>query len=215
MARFPTDEERHAIFGMTGSGKTVAALWFLSRRSYTAMPWIIVDFKGDDKIEQIPGLTEISVTSNPPKRPGLYVVRPLPHEEEELDALLWKIWQRGRTGLYIDEGYMIGRFNKAYRAILTQGRSKRIPVMTLSQRPAWISPFILSESEFISTFFLHTKADVDRVKEWMPGIRDMPTDHRSYYWDVKARALTQLEPVPPLAEILDRFDRRRAKRRFL
>lgn len=213
--RFPADTDRHSIFGMTGSGKTVFALWCLSRRSYPTMPWIIIDFKCDENIAAIPGLKEISITAKPPKHPGLYVVRPMPHEEEEVDAFLWRIWERGRTGVYIDEGYMIGRFNKALRAILTQGRSKRIPVITLSQRPAWISPFILSESEFISTFFLHTKADVDRVREWVPGVREMPRDFCSYYWSVKDRELQYLAPVPPMAEILNRFDLRRPRRRFL
>jgi len=200
---------------MTGSGKTVFGLWCLSRRSYTTMPWIIVDYKCDPTIGAIPGLTEISVESKPPKRAGLYVVRPLPHEEEKVDDFLWKIWARGRTGLFIDEGYMIGRFNKAYRAILTQGRSKRIPVITLSQRPAWISPFILSESEYISTFFLHTKADVERVREWIPGIRDLPTNFHSYIWSVKGRELMHLAPAPSEDEIMARFAARRPRRRFL
>lgn len=215
--RLPDDTQRHAIFGMTGSGKTQAGLWHLQRRSYHRMPWVIIDYKGDQTIAKIPGLEEISVTSKPPKSKGLYVVRPLPEvDDKNLDDFMWKIWARGKTGVFLDEGYMIGRYNKAYRALLTQGRSKRIPIITLSQRPAWISPFICSESEFIQTFFLQTVADEQRVAEWIPGVRtsDLKPFH-SYYWDVLRRELTYLAPVPKEGEILDRFDSKRVPRGWL
>lgn len=212
--RFPDDSERHAIFGMTGSGKTRFAVWALSRRSFDRMPWTIIDFKGDDLIAKIPGLRELDVTDRPPRKPGLYVVRPLPHETEKLDEFFWRVWQRGRTGIFLDEGYMLERFDKAYRAILTQGRSKRIPVITLSQSPAWISPWILRESEFITSFYLNTPADIERVMQYMPAnVSTLPRFH-SYMWSVKERELVYLNPVPKDADILARFEVRQPKRLF-
>jgi hypothetical protein len=205
---FPTDRHRHAIFGQTGSGKTQFAIWCLSRRSYQRMPWVIIDFKHDESIADIPGLIEIRLDKPPPKQPGIYVVRPRPEIDDKfMDALLWEIWKRGKTGIFLDEGYMLGRLNKAYRAILTQGRSKLIPVITLSQRPAWISPFILSESEFITAFFLASPADRDRCAEWMAGADpySLPKFH-SWHWSVPDRRLQFLRPVPKLGEILDRFE---------
>ena len=214
--KFPDDTQRHAIVGRTGSGKTQAALWALQKRSYTAMPWIIIDYKGDSGIAKIPGLKEINVNRAPPKHAGLYVVRPFPDvDDEALDNMMWKIWANGKTGVFLDEGYMISRYNKAYRALLTQGRSKRIPIITLSQSPAWISPFIFRESEFIQMFHLQTPADKQRMGEFIPGADPSALDkYHSYYFNVLDYELTHLSPVPKLGEILDRFDQKRPPKRW-
>jgi hypothetical protein len=215
--RFPNDTQRHAIIGKTGEGKTQAALWALEKRSYLKMPWVIIDFKGDDLIRKIPGLVQIDVRHKPPKKPGLYVVRPHSGRDDELlDDWMMDVWGNGKTGILLDEGYMIGRFNAAYRTLLTQGRSKHIPIITLSQQPTWISPFILSESEFIQSFFLHKPADIKKMTEFMQGARvDSLEKYHSYYYDVGARALLHLAPVPKLSEILARFDDKRAIRRWI
>ena len=55
---FPDDSHRHAIFGMTGTGKTVFGLWCLSQRSYDKIPWIILDFKRDPVIRRLPQVTD-------------------------------------------------------------------------------------------------------------------------------------------------------------
>lgn len=215
--RLPDNTQRLAIVGRTGSGKTVAALWHLSQRDFDRHPWLIIDYKHDNSIDQIPGLQEIAVTDKPPKRAGLYVVRPFPEvDDDALETMLMKVWERGKTGIYLDEGYMIGRFNKSYRAILTQGRSKHIPVITLSQRPAWISPFIFSESEFIQSYHLQTPRDIARMQEFMPGadIARLP-DYHSYYWSVPDFEMVFLKPVPKLPEILNRFEDKMVRHRYL
>lgn len=221
--RLPDDTQRLAIVGRTGSGKTIAALWHLSKRNFAghrdSVPWIIIDYKGDENIAKIPGLQELAVTDKPPKRAGIYVIRPFPESDDEnVHRFLMRVWENGNTGIYLDEGYMIGRFNTAYRAILTQGRSKHIPVITLSQAPAWVSPFIFRESEFVQSFHLQTPADVKRMSEFIPGA-DIPglVQHKyhSYYWNVQEYELTFLKPVPKADEILDRFDDRMTRTRYL
>ncbi len=214
--RLPNDTERHAIFGMTGTGKTVFGLYQLQMRSYDRMPWVIVDYKLDPTIAQVPHVEEIRVGSSPPRWAGLYVVRPLPHQREEIEAFMWKVWKRGRTGLFFDEAYMIHRYSKAYQALLTQGRAKRIPIITLSQQPAWISPFVQSESDFISSFFLFRPADVQRIRDCMPGVRANEIDRfHSWYFDVKSNRKTYLAPCPDENEILNRFDAKPGRKRFL
>lgn len=213
--RLPNDTERHAILGMTGSGKTLFGLYSLQKRSYHRMPWIIVDYKGDPSIAQIPHVNQIDVRDKPPRTRGLYVVRPLPHENDEIEELLWNVWKRGKTGLFFDEAYMIGRYSKALRAILTQGRAKKIPVITLSQQPVWISPFVLSEADFISAFYLHKPADVKTVRDFIPGaVANMLPRFHSYYYDVKANRRDFLAPCPDEAEILERFDHKPGRIRY-
>lgn len=219
--RSPDDTQRHAIYGMTGSGKTTFALWQLSRRSYDRMPWIIVDFKRDPIIGQIPRLEEIDIDGKPPRSRGLYVVRPGPEDVDDGIVTQWfyKVWEAERIGLLIDESYMIKRYDQGLRAILTQGRSKRIPVIMLSQKPSWVSPFIHSESEFKSVFYLQMPEDIERVKEWLPPRRDIDpgtlAPHHSYWYCVPTREFASFGPCPNEDAVLDMFDNRVVVRHFL
>lgn len=218
--RLPNDSQRSFIGGMTGSGKTRAAAWQLSLRSYDRMPWVIVDFKHDDLIARIEHIEEIRFSDRIPKGSGLYVIRPRPDEIDQLQDWMWQVWERGRIGLWIDEGFMIshGRPSApAYDAILTQGRSKRIPVITLAQRPAWLTRFVLSESDFFQTFHFSVKADRDRVREFtVPEMdRELPR-YWSHWYDVARRFYTPVRPVPDDDTILETFhDRLKPTRRFI
>src|ERR1700751_6052757 len=92
--RFPKPTQRTVILGATGSGKSVFGLWVLSYMNFEDMPWVIVDYKGDDLLEEIledhnwkvtrnrvvrgfnSPIKEISPTDPVPKKPGLYYMRP-------------------------------------------------------------------------------------------------------------------------------------------
>jgi DNA helicase HerA-like ATPase len=205
-----------AVIGRTGSGKTHAAIWHLSQRSFDEIPWIVFDYKGDDFIASIPGMVEIDYHKPPPTKPGLYVVRPIPDDVEAVEAFLWGIWENGNTGVYIDEGYMVGRYNKPFRAILTQGRSKNIPVIVLSQRPAWLDPFVWSEADFYQIFQLNQKSDRKRVREFVPDSLNLDADVRAYhshYYDVGKNTYSLLLPMPERDKILEIYKSRMAKRR--
>lgn len=214
--RSPTDTQRHAIVGATGSGKTYAALWHLSHRSYDVQPWIIYDYKYDENIVEIPGLQEIDVNEKIPQQPGLYVVHPHPSQISEVDNQMKQIWENENTGVFIDEGYMIGKNNAWFRALLTQGRSKHVPIITLSQRPTWIDRFILSESEFYQVFRLQHQGDIDTVNEFIPhklfrdpeGNKIRLPEYTSYYYDVGKDDLAIAPPVEDMDKIYARFDAR-------
>jgi hypothetical protein len=212
MIRFPSDTQRHTIIGETGSGKTQAAIWHLSRRNFHQMPWIIYNWKGDEAIDAIPGAFELDL-SEVPDSPGVYIVHPLPHEEDEVERQMWEVWKRENTGLFIDEGYMIPKNQKAFRAILTQGRSKRIPTIILSQRPVWMDRFSLTESEYHQIFHLGHEDDVKALKKFMPKTDlelelDKLPDYHSLYHDKGLRRVHKLGPVPDIKHIHATFARR-------
>lgn len=214
--RLPNDSQRYLGLGKTGSGKSQAGLWQLSERSYTEIPWTIVDFKQDKLIAQIPYTTELQLNEFP-EGPGLYVIRPLPDDSEALDEYLMKVWHSENHGLFIDEGYMIGNGkgdSRAFRAVLTQGRSKRIPMITLSQRPAWLSRFAFSEADFFQVFWLNDVEDRKRVADFLPLSKEqrerrLPLYHSTYY-DVSDDELLLLKPVPDFGTVLATFERRLA-----
>lgn len=214
--QFPRDEDRMAIVGATGSGKTVGGMWHLSLVDFHLMPWIIYDFKRDSHVNSIPHAQHIGLDVLP-SAPGVYIVHPRLDEEEEIENQLWHIWERGNTGVFIDEGYMIGQHNKAYRALLTQGRSKQIPMIVLCQRPRWMDTFTFSEAQFLQVYRLAKRADREAIEEDMPDEIQMSErlpKHWSYYYDVVANTLLKLSPVPPIEDTLRTFERRLRRRRI-
>lgn len=221
--RLPTDQQRLAIYGATGSGKTQAAVYHLSLSDIESKPWIIIDFKHDDVIEQIPYTRTMNVNDPLPDKPGIYIVRPDPWESDETDFLLKRIWKRGDTGILIDEGHMLDPRGEGLRAVITQGRSKHIPMIHLSQRPKWISKHVMTEPEFHRVFRLQDPDDIKYVSRFTdPNIfRDKNThdriylpDYHSYWHDVGLHETHTLPPVPELDSILSTFEQRLGKRKI-
>lgn len=205
--RLPNDQQRLTIVGATGSGKTQAALWHLSKRNFDEKPWIIYDFKIDEMINTIEGLQEIALEDPLPERPGLYIVHPTPYQEEQVEAHMLRIWEKENIGVYVDEGIMVGTNNRGFRLLLTQGRSKHIPMITLSQRPVWLDRYVFSESEFYRVFRLQHVKDVASVEQFIPhDLSERLPEYHSYYYDVPADELVVANPVPDESIIMDTFD---------
>lgn len=214
MARYqlPNDTQRLSIIGATGSGKTQAGLWHLSERNFDVKPWVVYDFKHESLIADIEEMAfTSSLQSLPPVRPGIYVVHALPDEEDAISEHMRRIWEQGNTGVYVDEGYMVGNNNKGFRLLLTQGRSLHVPMIVLSQRPVWMDRFVFTESEFIQVFRLQSIQDVKKVGEYVPGYereleRHPLKKYHSYYYEGPENRLIRLGPVPDRDAILDRFE---------
>lgn len=212
IVRFPNDTQRLAIVGATGSGKTHAALWHLSRRNYDSKPWMVYDFKNDELINEIESARHLTLEDPLPDHPGLYIVHPHPGETDAVEGHMWKIWARENMGVYVDEGFMIGTNNRGFRALLTQGRSKHIPMIVLSQRPVWLDRFVFSESEYFQVFRLQHRKDVANVEEFIPyDLSKRLPEYHSYYYDVADDNMVILKPTPDRDVILDTFDLKLSK----
>lgn len=206
---FPGGEDRTAILGRTGSGKTTFSCWLLSGTDFSRERWVIYNTKGDKLINQIasiPGVRTLNISETPDEN-GLYVYNPRPDQQEEIDASFRRIWDLEDCGVFIDEGYMIeteGGFN----ALLTQGRSRRIPMIVCSQRPAWISKYVFSEASFISVFQLQHLGDRKNVAQFVPlDINYRLPRYSSFWYDVGEHTLYRLSPVPPAPAIVENFRR--------
>lgn len=204
--KLPNDTQRATVIGKTGSGKTQGAVWQLSERSITTIPWVILDFKRDVLIAQIPFTNPISL-GVVPRNPGIYIVRPNPGQEDQVESYLWTLWETENIGIFIDEGYMLGR-SPALQAIYTQGRSKHLPTITLTQRPSYITRFAFSEADFIQVYRLTDARDRKVVKEFVPydfeAQRPLPP-YWSVWYDDRADRVSILRPVPDMARIIDTF----------
>lgn len=214
--RLPNDTDRVVIIGQTGSGKTQSGLWQLSSRSYDLMPWIILDFKRDELIEGIPGTKPLGLSAPIPDERGIYIVRPHPQAGEDgtLDSFLMRLWEHENCGLFVDEGYMLGLYNNWFNAILTQGRSKRIPCIILTQRPKFMTTFAFSEAQYFQVFYLVYEQDQKRVQEYFPRNVDVEAavsalpPHESLWYDVRQSKVVTLAPVPSIVPIYETFRQR-------
>jgi hypothetical protein len=203
---FPGDTDRLTIVGATGSGKTQAGMYHLSRRNIDTGIWIVYDFKRDELINEIESAQHIEMTSPLPERPGLYVVHPRPGNEDVVDEHMFRIWDSENIGVYVDEGYMVGNRSAGFRALLTQGRSKHIPMIVLSQRPVYMDKFVFSESQFFQVFRLQHDDDVSSAQKFIPfDLSERLPQYHSYYYDVVSNRLVVLSPVPDRDAILDTF----------
>jgi hypothetical protein len=212
--RLPGPDSRMAVVGSTGSGKTFAGVWHLSMTDWnTARPWFIIDFKRDKLLSKL-GATLHKLGDKIPREPGLYIVQPMPTPEDEARMVdfLWQIWANENTGLYFDEGYMVGNRNPAFRALLTQGRSKLIQMIILSQRPVWMDRFVFSESDFFMLFRLNDRRDKDTVQSMISvQVKERLPEYHSLYYDVSRDSGNILGPVPNRAQLIETFHARKRK----
>jgi DNA helicase HerA-like ATPase len=110
---------------------------------------------------------------------------------------------------------MIGNRSAAMNAVLTQGRSKRIPMIVLSQRPVFMSRFVFTEADYFQVFNLTDDEDQKRVRSFVPKYKrgmELPKYH-SIYHDVSEYDTVLLTPVPSRDEILDTFAEKLRRRR--
>ena len=219
--KLPGRTDRTAILGRTGSGKTTMAAFLVSHADIDKKPWVIIDYKGEqifDDIEKADRdvITNIKTTDTAPRKPGLYRVEPIPGEDDRnITEFLWRIWERQNTGIYVDEGHLLPN-SDALKAVLVTGRSRKIPVIMISQRPVWVPREVFSESNHHVIFDLSREDDrkvagsfVTPTGEAVPRMRD----YHSLWNDVGRNRRFQMRPAPPAEQSIERIIER-APRRF-
>lgn len=217
--RLPNRTQRVAVVGRTGSGKTQFGFWLLSMAPFDRQPYIVIDYKGEELFNSTDRIREIGPKEALPKYPGLYKITPMVNDDEPMEAWLWKAWAHENIGIYVDEGYRLPKPGDAFNAILTQGRSKHIPAIVLTQRPSWISRFVFSEADFYAVFHLNEKSDKKRVQEFIPrekvDIEQRLPDYWSTWYDVGKDAAFTMRAVPDAVTLSETIHNRLKPRRRL
>lgn len=201
-AILPGTSDRITIVGQTGSGKTYDALYILSKFDLKNQRWIIVNTKNEPLIDSIPRAHFIGYEI--PKKNGLYIIHPGIDDEKPLTKFLWDILDEENIGLFFDEGYMIEFIGavRPYIAIMTQGRTKRIPVFSLYQRPIGVTRFSFSEAQYLQVLDLFDYRDYEVLEFYMPKVYGLPLPkYHSWYWDNIRKIMFQMKPVPSIDEI--------------
>lgn len=206
-AFIPQVGERALILGMTGSGKTAFASWLLIR--IPTAPIIIMDTKDEPKFEKLPANVIVETMEQAQKaahdvRYDYIIVRPpvemLGHPHE-LDRLLYFAYLHlHHCVIYIDEIYSFhsnGRAGPGLIALYTRGRSKGITTICSSQKPKFISSFVMSESQRYYIFRLQDIKDRKRVGEVISDFEDLPLPpkHGFYYYEIGEEAPELFKPI--------------------
>ena len=219
--RLQRSNDRVALLGRNGSGKSTMAAFLLSEADIDRKPWIIVDYKGEEIFDKISSserdaINDLEVNEEAPKKPGLYRVEPTPGADDDaMEKMLWRIWERQRTGIYIDEAHLLPDRSDAFKALLVTGRSRQIPMMVVSQRPVWVPREVFSESNHHIVFDMSRYDDrkmagsfVDPDGEALPRLKAF----HSIWNDVRQNRRFQMGPAPLAAhsiiKIVDRAPRR-------
>jgi len=217
--RLPGGQDRTSIVGKTGSGKTTAGLFILSKQDFSR-PWVVIDYKGDEHINALP-LRDLHKDADPPMEPGIYKLHsdPFLQRDDPVERFLKKCWAKGDIGLFFDEAYMLpDRFGRTeggtLRALFTTGRSRRIPIISLSQRPVDVTKYNFSEASHHVIFRLPDKMDRDIVRGRVPNEKfdsifgkhgtGLPEFHSMWYDVSRDKTFTML-PFPAPDEVIARL----------
>jgi hypothetical protein len=204
--RFPGGDARTTIIGATGTGKSTNGVWMLAHQRFDKRPWVVVDFKRESIFDAVglPPIRQIGL-GTVPRKPGLYLISPRPDQDDELEAWLWRVWERENIGLFVDEASLMPD-RDAFRAILQQGRSKRIPLLACTQRPVDVKRGLFSEASFFCVYRMADKRDYKTVEGFIPAnlAKPIPT-HHWWWYDVARNRLLHMGPVPPPRVVADQL----------
>lgn len=190
--------ERVALIGRTGSGKTylAEALTRPLRRLVIIDPNGVLERRFLPHVPWAKGVKHLE--AGDPAR--LYVSLDRP---QDYNAVFDTIYRRVRNVVvYIDEAYGVSgpspTSSDALWALYTRGRARGIGVWAATQRPRFIPRFTLSEAEWYFVFQLQLDDDRDYLARIVhPALKTRPPDpHGFYYWNLnwpKPRYTRQLK----------------------
>lgn len=166
---FPAGK-RLTICGWTGTGKTTLARRFMSASPYH---WVIFNPKHTNAYNQLANRTVLSRWNERQLKRAIerfqFTVLNFGDgwDWDNMDSLIGWLTRQYRTiGICIDELYTIhnkGWAGPGLTGLITRGRELRQSFIGCTQRPSFISNFVLSEADYIAEFRLNLAQDRKKV----------------------------------------------------
>lgn len=205
--------KRVSVVGRTGSGKSTLGMYLLLQSP--GQQWIILNPKGTAAYKQLPDYVRINSldfqrvakllkeTSRGKPRYRFIDVVPtrFQTEPEMLDDFVGDLHDSYENiGLVADELYTLHKNGRAFPGLiawLTRGRELKQSFLGMTQRPAFVSQFVFSESDYIACMSLTTANDQKRIYD-VTG-KDIVRGHippREWVWfDAAENTATWFNPV--------------------
>jgi hypothetical protein len=165
----PRRNDRVALFGQTGTGKTTLARALLQEREHV----VVLDTKRRIAWPGYTVFTDFRKLCNiDPEKTERVIFKPSYSDTVDNDGAIMNaffrwVFERRRCTLYVDELADVttgDRFPFHYGACLREGRELGIEVVSGTQRPTNIPQIAMSEAEHIYCFKLRMYADRQRVE---------------------------------------------------
>ena len=199
--------KRVIVAGRTGSGKSTLACWLLE---HTSQHWLVLNPKHTAAYR---GLSDVIVFSKFDEKAirkeiqrTKFVLLNFSGDEASADfmdaVIIWAHETLKNVGLCVDELYTLhsasGRAGDGLIGWLTRGRELRQSFIGLTQRPAWISRFVMSEADAICAMDLVLADDRMRMREatGQDHYLDRVRAHRWLWYSVAEDELRLYGPVP-------------------
>ena len=197
--------DRVAIFGGTGSGKSI-----LAQVMYHSLPrnwWkVIVDIT--DSIIDPTSLTFYDPSNIPWQQ--AYNLRFVPDIdvdlEDQINILYLNIFYHGACWVWLDEANEVSTAHRTafgLRKVLLQGRKAYIGHLSCTPRPADISKSIVTQSQYLITFPLVDFDDRIRVARYIgmtpdefDGYIQQLGEYEYLMYDIENRSLYRVPAVP-------------------
>lgn len=165
--------DRATVAGRTGSGKSTMARWLLNR---SPGHWIILNPKHTKAYAALPDSVTLNGINIKKLKKSLAenrftILNPTSAQAnaENMDGLVQYLHEEYENiGLGVDELYTLhknGQPGDGLVGWLTRGRELKQSFMGLTQRPAWISKFLFSESDYVGGMSLVLADDRKRMRE--------------------------------------------------
>ncbi len=198
--------QRAVIAGRSGSGKSTLGRWLLQQ---SPGHWVILNPKWTKAYDKLPDVVKIkgfklpqierAITTN-----RFVVVDPVQSEAtpEIMDLFVqWIHDNFTNVGVVADELYTLHKNGKAgdgLLSLLTRGRELKQSFSGMTQRPAWVSQFVFSESNYIGEMSLNVDADRKRMYEFIghEKARDKLPPYMWLWYDTEKDNLRLFERVP-------------------
>ena len=199
--------KRAILAGRTGSGKSTLACWMLEN---SPGHWFILNPKHTKAYDRLPDSVVVKSAfdfgrlEREIQRHRFVVVNPEQTEAsfEGMDYFAqWVHDEFRQVGLCCDELYTMHRNGVAgagLLAYLTRGRELGQSFFGQTQRPAWVSQFVFSESDYIGEMSLNLDKDRKRMVEFIghPAAMENLPPHYWLWYDITADNLRRFAPVP-------------------
>lgn len=196
--------KRALVAGRTGCGKSTLARWLLKR---SPGHWVIINPKHTAAYDKLPDMNKIDgkdlgKLERSIKKFKFTVVNTVSSNHKYLDDLVSYLHaQYENLGLCVDELYTMhnhGIAGEGLLAWLTRGRELKQSFLGLTQRPAWLSQFLFSESDYICEMQLGLLKDRKRMYDMTEQaiMLDKLPEHYWVWYDINADSIRSFGPVP-------------------